>query len=138
MSSASSRPPITLNSLDVARLERLLDQPHLHDDAMALALGEEIARASVLPPQQMPGDVVTMNSTVTCVEEIGGRQHILTLVYPGETGEGKVSVLAPVGAALLGLSVGQSIDWAGPDGRALRVKVAGIVYQPEAAGDWQR
>ena len=61
----------------------------------------------------------------------------MTLVYPKDASnaENRVSVLAPIGAALLGLSIGQSIDWNTPDGRPLRVRVATIQYQPEASGD---
>jgi regulator of nucleoside diphosphate kinase len=61
-------------------------------------------------------------------------------VYPkdADADAGKISVLAPVGSALLGLRVGQSIDWPGNDGRTLKLKVTAIHYQPEAAGDLHR
>ena len=133
-------PPITLSSLDLARLESLLEAPEHRHAAAALALGEEIGRADVLPPDRMPANVVTMNSTVECVDDISGDTYPLTLVYPADAdaAAGKVSVLAPVGSALLGLSVGQTIDWQGPGGRPLRVRVVDIRYQPEAAGDMMR
>ena len=85
----------------------------------------------------MPADVVTMNSTVDCIDDISGDTHPVTLVYPrdADAAAGRVSVLAPVGSALLGLSVGQQIDWQAPGGRALRLRVVAIRYQPEAAGD---
>ena len=135
--SAATEPTITVSTLDLARLERLLDLPAYQDQDAALRLSDELGRALVLPPAEMPNDVVTMNSTVVCVEEIGGKEHRLTLVYPkmAEAAAGRVSVLAPIGAALLGLSVGQSIDWAAPGRAPLRVRVAEISYQPEAAGD---
>lgn len=128
---------LIVSSLDLARLEQLLDSPAYADSDSAVRLGEELARARVLPPAQMPADVVTMNSKVTCVEEISGKEHHLTLVYPknADAAVGNISVLAPIGAALLGLSVGQSIDWSAPSGQPLRVRVASIAYQPEAAGD---
>lgn len=131
-------PPITVSSLDLDRIEALLSMPRWQAHPTARALEAELSRASVLAPQNMPPDVVTMNSTVTCVEELSGKQHTLTLCYPDavDGGEGKVSVLAPVGAALLGLSVGQSIDWQGPDGRALRLRVAAVRFQPEASGQY--
>ena len=134
---SKAHPPITVSSLDLARLELLLEQPAYREQETALLLSDELARAHVMPPAQMPPDVVTMNSQVTCVEEISGQEHHLTLVYPQATDAAthRVSVLAPIGAALLGLSLGQSIDWKGPDGRVLRVRVASIQYQPEAAGD---
>lgn len=136
----SQSPPITLSSRDFDRLEALLDAPQWHGNATAQALRGEMDRANVLPPEQIPADLVTMNSTVTCVEEIGGKQHVLTLSYPAEAdaAQGRVSVFAPVGAALLGLTIGQSIDWTTPDGQPLRLRVTAIAYQPEAAGQFHR
>lgn len=136
----STLPPITLSQLDVLRLEALLDAPEHRGEAAAVALGEEISRAKVLPPERMPADVVTMNSTVDCIDDISGDTHPITLVYPrdADPAAGKVSVLAPVGSALLGLSVGQQIDWPAPGGRPLRLRVVAIRYQPEAAGDLTR
>ena len=136
----SSLPPITVSSRDLARLEALLDAPALRQLPAALALGEELARANVVEPAEMPADVVSMNSVVTCLDEDTGESHLLTLAYPQEADAdaGRVSVLAPVGSALLGLAVGQHIDWALPGGRKLRLKVTSIRYQPEAAGDFAR
>jgi regulator of nucleoside diphosphate kinase len=135
-----SLPPITVSSRDLARLEQLLDSPGLRHVPAALALGEELERATVLPPERMPADVVTMNSTVHCIDELSGEHHQLTLSYPrdADVASHRVSVLAPVGSALLGLSVGSVIDWQAPGGRALRVRVTAIRYQPEAAGDLNR
>lgn len=134
---ASTLPPITLSSLDVLRLEAMLEAPGYRGSPIAAALGEEIGRANVLAPEHMPADVVTMNSTVDCIDDISGDTHPVTLVYPrdADAAAGRVSVLAPVGSALLGLSVGQQIDWQAPGGRALRLRVVAIRYQPEAAGD---
>ena len=133
-------PPITVSSRDLARLEQLLDSPGLRHVPAALALGEELERATVLAPERMPADVVTMNSTVHCVDELSGEHHHLTLSYPNEAdvAHHRVSVLAPVGSALLGLAVGSVIDWYAPGGRALRVRVTAVSYQPEAAGDRHR
>ena len=133
----SSLPPITVSSLDLARLEAMLESPALRQLPAAHALGEELARAHVVAPADMPADVVSMDSVVACLDENSGESHLLTLVYPqdADADQGKVSVLAPVGSALLGLSVGQHIDWPMPGGRILRLKVTGIRYQPEAAGD---
>lgn len=138
--SAAPQPPITISELDLARLERLLEMPAYRELESAQRLSEELIRANVMPSAQIPPDVVTMNSTVTCVEEISGHEHRITLVYPqdADAAAGRISVLAPIGTALLGLSVGQSIDWTGPQDRPLRVRVAAIAYQPEAAGDLTR
>ena len=130
-------PPITLSSLDLARLESLLEAPVHRNLPAATALAGEIARATILAPDRMPADVVTMNSQIVCVDEVSGDTYPITLVYPrdADAAQGKVSVLAPVGSALLGLSLGQQIDWQAPGGRPLRVRVTAINYQPEAAGD---
>lgn len=137
---AEPQPSLTISSLDLVRLERLLEAPAYRDLDIAQRLGDELVRANVVAPADMPADVVSMNSRVTCVEEISGKEHHLTLVYPpdADAAAGRVSVFAPIGAALLGLSVGQSIDWTGPDGRPLRIRVATISYQPESSGDLAR
>ena len=133
-------PPITVSSRDLDRLERLLESPAVAALPAAAALGSELERANVVAPADMPADVVTMNSEVTCVDEVGGETHRLTLVYPpdADVDKHRISVLAPVGPALLGLSVGQSIDWNAPGGRSLRLRVTSIAYQPEASGDLSR
>lgn len=131
-----SQPPITLSRVDAQRLEALLEKVPVSDVAMALE--EELLRANLVAPQEVPDNVVTMNSRVRCKEEVSGREYALTLVYPDQASNPEtVSVLAPVGAALLGLSVGQSIDWPGPGGKPLRLSILAIEYQPEAAGDYQ-
>ena len=133
-------PSIIVSSRDLARLEALLDSPVLSRHPAALALMDELNRAEVLPPERIPAGVVTMHSRVECEDIANGEDHVLTLVYPNEADveRGRVSVLAPVGSALLGLSVGQSIDWQAPGGRALKLRVKSVQYQPEAAGDLHR
>ena len=113
----------------LVRLEQLLDSPALRQLPAALALGAELERARVMAPDDVPDDVVTMNATVTCVDEVSGESHQFTLVFPqdADVATGRVSVLAPVGSALLGLSVGQAIDWQAPGGRALRLRVTSVV-----------
>ena len=133
-------PSLIVSSRDLARLEALLDSPVLSRHPAALALIDELNRAEVRPPEQVPADVVTMHSQVECEDIASGERHVLTLVYPNEADveRGRVSVLAPVGSALIGLSVGQSIDWEAPGGRSLKLKVMTVRYQPEAAGDFHR
>ena len=132
----SALPPITLSDRDLARLEALLESPAVAALPVARALSDELARANVVPAAAVPADVVTMNAAVTCVEETSGVEHRLVLSYPAEAdpAAGRVSVLAPVGSALLGLAVGQAIDWAGPDGRPLRVRVTVVAAPPKAQG----
>ena len=88
----------------------------------------------------MPADVITMNSTARFRDEASGDEREMTLVYPsGADGiNNKVSILAPFGSALLGLRVGDTIEWPVPSGRTIRLRVLSIRYQPEAAGDLHR
>lgn len=139
-STATPLPPISVSSRDLARLDALLDSPALRRHPAALALMDELNRAQILPPEQMPQDVVTMHSTIECRDHHSGQTHALTLVYPhqADVEKGHVSILAPVGTALLGLAIGQSIDWHAPGGRLLRLQVVGIRYQPESQGDLHR
>ncbi len=133
MSTASGLPPsITVSSHDMDRLEAMLDGPTIAKTPAALALADELNRATVVAPEQMPEGVVMMHSRVECEDELHGDKHELTLVYPREADvdQGKVSILAPVGTALLGLAVGQSMDWDAPGGRKLRLRVK-AVHAPE-------
>ncbi|TWT21272.1 nucleoside diphosphate kinase regulator [Luteimonas marina] len=126
---ASGLPPsIVVSRRDAARLEALLDAPQWQHDATAEALLGELARAEIVDDADMPAGVVGMHSRVECVDDNSGERHQLTLVFPHEAdaGAGKVSILAPVGSALLGLAVGQSIDWNTPQGRTLRLRVTEV------------
>ena len=88
----------------------------------------------------MPATVVTMNSRIRFEDLSSGKESIRTLVYPASLKDSaeQLSVMAPLGAALLGLSVGDEISWELPNGEATRVKVSEIIYQPEAAGELHR
>jgi len=130
-------PSIIITRPDLQRLESLLDGL-VEFDAASEALEKELARAKVVALNKVPAGVVTMNSRVHCRDENSGKEYHLTLVYPEDAGgEGTVSILAPVGSALLGLSVGQYIDWLAPGGKALRLILLAVEYQPEAAGVYQ-
>lgn len=133
----TTRPAIVISSLDSDRIEALLERAA--KDAYP-DLRAELDRAEVLEPAQMPSDVITMNSQVSFRDEAGGAEKQVTLVYPRDAdGKGeRISILTPVGTALLGLRVGQSIDWAMPGGKATRLQVTHVSYQPEAAGDLSR
>lgn len=133
----SSAPSITVTRLDMQRLEKLLDSLEDYTPA-AEALEAELSRATVVGHDEVPAGVVTMNSRVHCREESTGKDYHLTLVYPQNAGkEGTVSVLAPVGTALLGLTTGQKIEWPAPGGKTLTLTLLEVEYQPEAAGDYQ-
>ncbi len=132
------KPEIIVSSRDLERLEALLFAPAARARGDLDALRDELERADVREPEDMPADVITMNSRARFCEENTGREYELTLAYPREADAavGKVSVFTPAGAALLGLSANQSIDWATPDGKAIRLKVLEVTWQPEAAGQY--
>lgn len=137
--SAPTSPPLLLSRLDVERIEALLDQP-VAQGIDTSALEAELERAEVVEPAQMPDDVITMNSTARFRDETSGEEREITLVFPRDAdgSHDKVSILAPVGSALLGLRVGASIEWPVPGGRTIRLRVLSIRYQPEASGDLHR
>lgn len=133
---------IYVTELDVERLRKLLEGVRLwssKDREHLEALGAELDRAHVVAPQEIPGDVVTMNSAVLVRDLDSETEMALTLVFPSDTGLelGKISILAPVGTALLGYRVGDTIEWKVP-GRVRRLRVERMLYQPEAAGDFHR
>ena len=132
-------PPIIMSSLDQARLERLLESDAYRQLPGIDALRSEMDRATVVKPVEVPADVVTMNSTIRFVDDANGAEFEFTLVYPADAGKpDTISVLAPVGSALLGLSVGQSIAWQVPGGRELDLRVLEVVRQPEAMGEYHK
>lgn len=128
-------PRIVLSQFDHRRLEQLLEMVGPRPDLDALR--EELDRAEIVEPEAVPENLVTMNSVVQFVDTESGREWEMTLVFPGneDIEDNRLSVFAPIGAALLGLSIGDSIDWPLPNGRTLRLSVVAIAYQPEAAGD---
>jgi regulator of nucleoside diphosphate kinase len=114
--------------------DRLSDLVSAQDGRFAKLEGE-LERANVVPRAEMPNDVVTMNSRVVFENETTGERREITLVYPAEADidAGKISILVPVGSALLGLRVGQSIDWELASGEKHRYRVIEVPYQPESA-----
>ena len=129
------KPTITLSTLDLERIAALLEKMPGEFPGRAV-LEAELDRADVLEPAQMPATVVTMNSTVRFVVLPSGVEHRLKLVYPGKTeaSDGTVSILAPVGSALLGLTEGDEIHWPNPNGGTLHIVVHKVEAQPESAG----
>lgn len=106
-----------------------LDSPH------AQGLVEEIRGAEVLAPTEAPPDLVTMRSTVRITDLDSGEPAVYTVVYPDEAdlAEGRISVLSPLGTAVLGQRIGDTVEVPVPAG-ARRVRVDAILFQPEAAG----
>jgi len=133
---ADGLPPIYLTQGDMDKLLHLVDA---YPGKRFGQLEHELVRAHVVARGEIPADIVTMNSRVVFEDEGTGEHREVTLVYPGsaDIDAGKISVLTPVGTALLGLRVGQSIDWELPGGAKRRYRIAAVPYQPEAAGEMQ-
>jgi regulator of nucleoside diphosphate kinase len=136
----SERPKIILSTLDAERLERLLASLDDAEFPGKSDLEAELARADVVDVKSIPPKVVTMRSTVKFRIGPSAEERCLTLVYPDEVDESgqTISILAPVGSALLGLSEGDEIDWPKPGGGRLRVRLDEVTYQPERAGEYHR
>lgn len=126
---------ILVTEKDYHRIKNLLDRQD-SEDVENLEL--EIDRAKIISDDMVPADLVTMNSKVRYLNVQDAKESTVTLVYPSEarSEEGKISILAPLGAALLGLRVNQEINWMFPDGKTRTIRILEVVYQPEAHGHW--
>jgi regulator of nucleoside diphosphate kinase len=127
---------------DLGRLRKLIDRAKLRDprDSEYLdRLEGELSAARAVASARVPSDVVTMNSTVHLLDLDTAERLIFTLVFPDEADidNAKVSVLAPIGTAVLGYRAGDRLSWQVPDG-VRRLKVVEVLYQPEASGDGVR
>ena len=102
------------------------------------SLAAELTRARVVAPAAVPADVITMNSRVELVDLDSHEEMVYTLVFPqdADMARSKISVLAPIGTAMLGYRVGSTFTWHVPDG-VRRLQVKQVLYQPEAAGHYQ-
>jgi len=131
-----SQSRIFITDLDYQRLSSLAAQT---ESDTGMALEEELSRANVIAQKDIPSTVVTMNSRVKFVDEVTGQEQEMTLVYPKDANlaKGQISILAPIGVALLGLSVGQAIDWKMPNGAVKKLKVKEVLFQPEAQGQYE-
>ena len=118
-------PPIAIRRSDAARLRILADAAMILFPTTADFLAGEIERANICPDEQPMTNIVAMDSRVTFRDDVTGQTRTATLVYPdrADVSAGRISVLTPIGAALIGLSPGQSIEFRSPTGglRALTV-----------------
>lgn len=122
---------IVVTQGDYERLQGLANAARMRQPEIAEELAGELDRAGVVADGEIAPDVVRMNSIVEYRTEAGTRRTV-TLVFPGEAdiAEGKVSILTPIGTALLGLSPGQSIDWLARDGRTHRLTILSVRQGP--------
>jgi regulator of nucleoside diphosphate kinase len=131
---------IYITSFDHSRLSALLSPDALQtskDKAHLLQLKKELERALLVEPADVPADVVTMNSKTRIRDLETGEILEYTLVFPRDADIrlNKISILAPIGTALLGYRVGDVIEWTVPGGVRV-LKVEAVLYQPESAGDF--
>ncbi|GAA64809.1 regulator of nucleoside diphosphate kinase [Pseudoalteromonas sp. BSi20311] len=136
----NTKPEIIISSLDADRLYALMESLPANSFAGEKELEAELGRANIVEPHEVPATVVTMNSTVNFVVESTGEEFTLTLVYPKniDSSGDKISILAPIGSALLGLSQGDQIEWPKPGGGLVTVTIKEVIYQPERAGELHR
>jgi regulator of nucleoside diphosphate kinase len=132
--------PIHVTAFDLERLKELLEDAQrtsYRKSAYLTELQAELDRAIVVKPDKVSNDVVTMNSRVCLVDLDTGKEEVYTVVFPKDANaeQGKISVLAPIGTAMLGYEVGDVFEWEVPAGKR-RWKIKRILYQPEAAGDY--
>ncbi len=132
-----NKPNIIISEQDLNRLETMLEHQTVLTSTMK-HLEDELARAEVVEPQNVPSDVVTMNAKVLITIAPATESTEITLVYPHDfKGEkGQVNIIAPIGAAILGLAEGQDIEWPQPDGHMMKVKIEKVLYQPEREGNY--
>ena len=130
---------VIVTEADFDQLKALLDsrQYRATHPVSLMVLKEDLDRSRVVPPAEVPRGVVTMRSRVRVRDLADDEIDTYTLVYPDEAdvNEGKVSVLAPIGMALLGSPAGETIRFEAPAGKR-RLKIERVLYQPEAAGDF--
>lgn len=126
---SGERPPITLIDSEADTLADLAQSALARSSMAAELLLEEIDRASTTARDEIPADTVTMHSHVEFVDEATGETHLVELVYPHEADmdRNRLSVLTPVGAGLIGLQCGASIDWPNRLGTIRRLRIVRVV-----------
>jgi len=134
---AREQRPIVVTRPDHERLSRLVETSRARrrwEELHLIALGEELENAEVVDPGSVPPDVVTMRSRVRVLDMVSGQAATYTLCYPVEANleAGRLSVLAPIGTALLGYREGDVVEWPVPGGVRV-LKIEKLLHQPEAA-----
>lgn len=128
---------IVITEADHCRLQRLIESSRRfrHRDAKHLdALEQELERATIAKATDVPHDVVTMNSRVRVKHLDSGHEFSYQIVFPkdADVAKNRISVLAPIGTALLGYGAGTTVEWQVPSGMR-RFRILEVEYQPEAA-----
>ncbi len=131
---------IIVNRLDYARIKKCINDAKQFksiSNTEAEKLLTELNSAKIVEPQAIPSNVVTMNSIVKLSFLNSNKQAQFQIVYPDQANfkENKISIFSPIATALIGYKVGDEIEWIVPAGLT-QLKIDEIVYQPEAAGDF--
>jgi regulator of nucleoside diphosphate kinase len=130
---------IYISEFDFDRLYGIIESAsaNIRDKEYLKQLTEELEQAEVVSPEEIPKDVITMNSQFRLRDMDSKQETDYTLVFPHQANleNNKVSILAPIGVALIGCKVGHTVSWKTPNGQK-KFKIIKILYQPEAAGDF--
>jgi len=135
---ARTRPATPIvTELDAARICELATRLPDADRSLGTLIDMIMGEAEIVPRERIAADIVTVNSTVSFEDRVTATVHTVTLVYPQDLSapERRISVLSPVGQALLGLKVGDSTRVVMPDGSQREIHIVELHYQPEAAGN---
>lgn len=135
MSFLGTPPPITVTRPDYERLSNLADAAARTMLPAGTDLAAELDRARIVEAHEVSPDIVTMHARFVFKDSLSGELRTASLVYPGEEDidQGRISILTPIGAALLGLSQGQSIEWETRNGMARTLTVVKLLSQPPAS-----
>jgi len=131
---------LIINRLDYERIKKSISDAKLFKTISskdAERLVNELNAAKIVEPEAIPSNVVTMNSIVKLSFLDNNKQITFQIVYPGQASvkENKISIFSPIATALIGYKVNDEIEWIVPAGLT-RIRVDEIIYQPEAAGDY--
>lgn len=131
---------IYITKFDIDRLTKIIEAytPENDFDQENLdMLMHDLDRATIVESKDIPRDVVTMNSKLYLRDTDSGEEMMFTLVFPADAdvSQKKISILAPVGSAVLGYRAGDIIEWKVP-ARKKRLKIETVIYQPEASGNY--
>ncbi|WP_273792774.1 nucleoside diphosphate kinase regulator [Brucella anthropi] len=128
------KPNIVVSEIDYERLMGLASNVSERLEEIAEELMIELDRAKVVPAKRLPQNVIHMGSTVE-FRSNDGQERRVTLVYPGEAdiAQGKISILTPIGTALIGLAPGQSISWTARDGKQHELNVLSVSHEAEVS-----
>lgn len=124
----SRAPKIVINANDLAHIEALVEGAMQNNPALANQLLSELGRAKVVAPEKMPMSVVSIGNAVTYRDETTGRENRVTLVYPenADISRLRVSMMTPIGVALLGLAEGATFHWETRDGKRRKLTVVKV------------